>query len=495
MSKNRTGTRKLGTRKLGTRKLGTRKLGSRKNKKSKRKTLRKNIRGGIRIENNYNEISALKYFLQHARFSILGHSSASCIPLLATLQNTPEIISQSPYRHTRTNFIDKPVTQLIFKIFLWGEKPGIIDDPQLRADGIIQLTTQEMMQREIRIQEDIFLKTMLNNTTLLEPSCPGIVFATKSKLTSKNKQIVLNRIKTQLDGTDPFDSMCIQRLLSYEVSFVAMEFMDGFRPLQEFRRDPLFEDYKLMAFYELDKIHRAGYLHNDFHFENVMIRPDYRYFTLSADPNEQKYLGRAIFIDFGLSEPIPSNFDLTDDKTRIQLLKREYGDFSQLNKLLETFRVFDAKHIVVQTKYIRYIENLYNDSIQNIINSYKLYKYIGGKLLRMSSVDSALEHLEPSLEPALESSKDEKFATLDEWLASRPPRKPRRDVEPIDFSKLEQDEIREFEAELENDPEYHKDFIKSVKALKPGDLEEIIKSAMRGPYWVDGDFDLGEFDD
>ena len=64
-----------------------------------------------------------------------------------------------------------------------------------------------------------------------------------------------------------------------------------------------------MGLYELDKMHQAGYIHGDYHYENVLINPSYNYF--------EKNSGRAIIIDFGCST-IANN-----EESRLEMLQYE----------------------------------------------------------------------------------------------------------------------------------------------------------------------------
>ena len=58
-----------------------------------------------------------------------------------------------------------------------------------------------------------------------------------------------------------------------------MEFMDDYENMSEFENDSRIEYFKVMHSYELYRLGYYGYLHLDSHWGNVMINPNYPYFT------------------------------------------------------------------------------------------------------------------------------------------------------------------------------------------------------------------------
>ena len=75
-----------------------------------------------------------------------------------------------------------------------------------------------------------------------------------------------------------------------------MEMMEGCLTLYDTRNNSRYENFRNMHKYELTRMANHGYLHTDAHENNVLINPNYPYFTQDRSHN---YYGRAIIIDFG----------------------------------------------------------------------------------------------------------------------------------------------------------------------------------------------------
>ena len=447
-------------------------------KKIKGNKTRKN-RGGVRIINDYNEERAISYFLKNSYFTILGDDSISCIPILATLKNDENIIKNSPYKNIRTNNLNTEVRQILLKIFICGTKEGIVDDENL-GRGYINVTPTEAIKREIKIQQDVYNKSFYNNTTIMEPICPCIVFANVSKLSNEQKNIIVNIMKENIIERNikkvPSDKEIINRLLNYDIAFIAMEFMKGFEPLNKFQNDSNYERYKEMALYELDKLHKLRYCHNDFHFQNVMINPTYKYFTT----NDKDDMGRALIIDFGLSTRIPENVDMENKENRIKLLNDEYGKVNM--NIIDKFNALDNKHMIIQSSYIEALEKRLKKNIRDIISIFKIYKGIGG-----NKCIKSMDKIEDNEEYQKNQSK-----LLDDWLKTQPKKKKREEFLDTDdnwYEKLQEKRIIAFEESLkESDPEYYEEFTKNLDRLReeldkdPDYLHNMIKDALSPPY-------------
>lgn len=439
---------------------------------------RKN-KGGVRTTNNYTDETAISYFFNNSTFRILGDDSVSCIPILVTLN--PDKISNSPYKIVRTNYVNKSVSQLLIKIFIWGEKPGIIEDDKIR-NGYINITTSESITTELNIQQEIYYKSFYDNSTIMEPLCPCIVFANPSKLPNEIKSKVLNIIKNNLierstDQTEqPRDNEIIERLLHYEIAFIAMEFMNDYQPLSNFKNDPKYETYKIMALYALDKLHKYGYSHNDFHFQNVMVNPGYRYFTNDI-VNDTKLLGRIIIIDFGLADTIPKDVDMNNNN-RIKLLNEEYG-ILHIQNIIKIFNHFDYKHTIVQADFVTTLEIKLRRNMREIINNFKIYRSKGGKIFIQKMNDKNIDN---------EDVKQSKI--IDEWLTCRP-KHTKREQEPIVIddgwlNTILENDVKLFEEKLKsNDSQYYAEFIKGIdeiNAEEPEYLDKLIKNVLSEPY-------------
>jgi tRNA A-37 threonylcarbamoyl transferase component Bud32 len=259
-------------------------------------------------------------------------------------------------------------------------------------------------------------------------------------------------------------------------TFIAMEFMKGFEPLNKFQNDSNYERYKEMALYELDKLHKLRYCHNDFHFQNVMINPRYKYFTT----NDDKYMGRALILDFGLSTSVPENVDMENKENRIKLLNHEYGKVNM--NIIDKFNALDNKHMIIQSSYIEELEKRLKTNIRDIINSFNIYKGIGGNPI-IKSMDKGKD---------TDEYQENQSKILDDWLKTRPKIKKREVMSDTDdnwYEKLQEKRIIEFEESLkESDPEYYEEFTKKLDELreeldKDADyLYNMIKDALSPPY-------------
>ena len=307
---------------------------------SSNKTLKKHrIKGGVRITPDFNKDSAITFFIKNASYTIFSRSGISGITVLVTLNRGVK----SPYKMIRTNNINAPVLHLLFKFFICGKKSEFNDDID------IKITTTDDIIREAQYQQDIFYKSLIEKTTLLEPICPGIVYSHPTALSAAVKQFFISKMKTT-ELNDVFQ---------HDIAFIAMEFMKDYKTLASLSKSPNFEMYKYMAIYELYKLHNIGYTHNDFHFENVLIHESYNYFECIGN-------GRAIIIDFGSSSEVPL------EATSKQLLELEFGKIPPYT--FEKIAEFDKTHMIVQSNYIRAIENRVKCSINDIIKFFVLYR-------------------------------------------------------------------------------------------------------------------------
>jgi hypothetical protein len=444
---------------------------------------RKN-KGGLRIANKYDEKTAIIYFLQNSNFSILCDDNVSCIPIIATLKDDKQIIENSPYRNIRTNIMNKPTSRLLLKMFIWGTKDGIVDDDKLRK-GYVNVTTTETIKKEVNIQQDLYNKSFYCNKTLMEPLCPSIVFATGTRLSDKTKINVLTSIKNNLlerrGIENPNDKETINRLFNYDIAFMAMEFMEGYDTLSRFTNDSNYENYKKMALYKLDKIHKFGYYHNDFHLHNVMINPTYKYFTTQNKCD----FGNAIIIDFGLSYKISETVDINNIETRKKLLTDEYGIIN-IKNIIEKFDVYDSKHMLVQYNYVEEFETKLKVNIMDIIKGFNIYKGIGGRK-NIKKMDKDDEEY---------NAKQSKI--LDDWLKTIPKKKKREEhLIVLDEKVLEENRKRDvtaFEEKLKtNDPKYYEEFMKNLEELRkeldkdPDFLHKLIRDELT-PVKITYDF-------
>ena len=150
-----------------------------------------------------------------------------------------------------------------------------------------------------------------------------------------------------------------------------MEFMENYSPLSSYINTFLETTSINKSLYTLDKLHALGFMHNDFHDDNVLLVENYNYFGFEKDTSN----GRSIIIDFGRTNQI-KHPTIIDDIYRLKLLKKE--SYYAHHGLFFIFKWLDEQHKLVQDKYIAIFEKYYKCDIYKIINSYNFY--IGGTM-------------------------------------------------------------------------------------------------------------------
>lgn len=301
-------------------------------------------KGGIRILPEFETINkVLSYILHNSIFEIFTENTTSGITILSSLK--PEFHEFSPCRVSRINGFDKPIIKFLFKFSLWGQQDGF---NRTGSTTITNITSTDSLLKEFNIQQDVFIKSILDPTSFFEPICPALITGIcniKESIKNNIKRIILGNIKQRTN--DNIDYNIIHTLFENNISFIMMEFMEGYHLLNELEKDKQFRKYKLFSLYELTKLHSYGYKHGDFHNGNVLINTDYQYFT----NEENKYLqGRAIIIDFGLAKTIQIS---TRDRVR-NITQYELPGYLDLT--LETeFRKFDSYRIEIMKDFINTI--------------------------------------------------------------------------------------------------------------------------------------------
>lgn len=318
------------------------------NSKKEQNKTKRNQKGGIRVaKTNVSHDEAFKYFIENSTFSYYSRGFFGVL-VLATLKDG----IQSPYRHIRTNSIAH-VKHLLIKLF--EIKPNV--DPDIEPIDI---------QAEVNIQQTIYISSLTDKDTLLEPICPSIVYSHSDPLSYSYKQSFYNLMNQTLQNNKQVDNV-----FEGDVAFFAMEFMENYSPLSKFRDNYFKSTYINRALYTLDKMHSLGFMHNDFHDNNVLIVENYNYFGFGQGIVN----GRAIIIDFGRA----TDFEfpvIIDNNYRMNLLQQESNDAHQ--GVFYIFKKFDEDHKIVQNRYIEILEHFYKCDIFKIINSYKIY--IGGNM-------------------------------------------------------------------------------------------------------------------
>lgn len=186
-------------------------------------------------------------------------------------------------------------------------------------DDILEMsaTSSADFLNEIRIQTDVYKKT--NNN--LEASCPPIVYSNIVNNTEKSSRALnlLSVMMKQMPNDE--NKVFLARMNSlYEANrglklgIIAMSFAENYDTLHNVLKNTNNAAQKIMyqylAVYELLRLYDIGYMHGDYHTQNILINTNYKYSNI-----EEVYLGRALIIDYGLAfknKHKPTNTNIND---------------------------------------------------------------------------------------------------------------------------------------------------------------------------------------
>jgi len=285
-----------------------------------------NLKGGVLLNKEWqsNPEGALFYFINNCtKVKIIFDTSVSCV--CYKFYDLSQGIT-SPYISVRSTNLEQPVTSILFKIGLisnsyFGDEYVHFErskhDDQYKSK--IQAVTIQTVTEEIEAQHDVYIKSSsLSSESPLEAICPGIIcYSLDINFDSKKFifDMIFNKLEQRDGGIGPdkkykiSDSQVTKNLQNVKnnITIIVMEFMDGYENLSEFYYEKRkLQIFSLMHHYELYKLGNYGYLHLDSHLGNVMINPNYPYFT--NDTNSD-WIGKALIIDFGRIQNITQRGD------------------------------------------------------------------------------------------------------------------------------------------------------------------------------------------
>ena len=260
-------------------------------------TKTKKIKGGVRLSALYQGTreEAMVNFLGNSTYTFVSNSTISCMAVLANLNAGID----SNFRTCRSNNLNAHVRQLFVKLMLVdnaNNKKWHYIHGRTIYNGI-EIATLANFQAEIDTQREIYRTTFISKSSFLDSLCPSIVGSGIMLVPfilpglTDNQQAQLNQI---IDGVGG----------SIQLRYIAMEMMQGFMPANQVLPKLQNGNYNFatprnmflhyIIQYEFTRLNRMGFFHGDAHFGNVMINPDYPYFS-----NDPAFLGRAIILDFG----------------------------------------------------------------------------------------------------------------------------------------------------------------------------------------------------
>lgn len=167
----------------------------------------------------------------------------------------------------------------------------------------MEATPSNDFSNEIRIQTDVYKKTNKN----LEAVCPPIVYSNILNNTQQRSRAVklLSTMVNQMPNDENKIFLARMRNMyegdrSIKLGVIAMSFAENYDTLRivllRTANPRQKEFYQYLAIYEMLRLYDIGYLHGDYHTDNILINTKYKYNYLTGN-----YLGRSLIIDYGMA--------------------------------------------------------------------------------------------------------------------------------------------------------------------------------------------------
>ena len=255
-----------------------------------------NQKGGrLYIDPSYTEESAFDFFLKNSTLTLLTHTSIGCITITAKIDNIT-----SPYYKLRINQWKEPVKIILIKLMLYNDSSRDITMKQIntiRAEPF-EISTKTSFYKEVKNQINIYMSSFVKS---LDPLCPCLLFYKENI----DKNILLSLLNESVFGFFSYNktNKIIKNFLetNVEKSIIVMEFFENCLPLSHFnilkKEVDVYNKFKYYSYaiYTALELHSIGYFHGDLHYNNILICPEEKYFTVDKPKN----FGRAFIIDFG----------------------------------------------------------------------------------------------------------------------------------------------------------------------------------------------------
>jgi serine/threonine protein kinase len=336
--------------------------------------------GGIafdntRIPNVHTHESAVRYFFDNSTIRILTNNSISCITFVLEL-NVGFLSPFMNFRLSDRNTLGGEVRRLLFKIFPTDSTSirihNVLARPRDRGDHNVEIATRNSFEREIRIQMDIYFRTLVSEENFLDPICACIVFF-QLNYTGIGIQEIVNRLLPRNGETLHNERLQALNTMNAgprrQISIIVMEFLDGFEEGFDIfnpQRTTPQEQMKIASYarYELDKLHDLGYVHGDFHPGNFMGSLTSTY--VDVDPQD---VGRVMLLDFGRTTLIRQGAqgiaDIQRDYDSCRMAQRYVGRTltyypPYTRDYITTSRITKSRNYMAQLPPPQNILNLYN---------------------------------------------------------------------------------------------------------------------------------------
>ena len=451
-------------------------------------TKTKKIKGGVRLSSLYQGTreQAMVNFLGSSTFTFISNTTISCMAVLANLNSG----INSNFRSCRSNNLDNHVTRMFVKLMLvdiTAADTAVYLIPNRHPHGLIEVATLANFEAEIATQIEIYRRTLTSESSFFDSLCPSIVgtgtmaVPLNLKGLSNAQQDQLNQIQVAVGG-------------NIQLRFIAMEMMDGFMPANNII--PILPNgsydftlartrylYKLIQ-YEFSRLNQIGFFHGDAHFGNVMINPDYPYFS-----NHPNFLGRAIILDFGRTRRITPQQqtlvtagNMINNIRYVYPLERFYFD-EPINRLFDLRNDIFVTFNVNRTEYLNILKQLWiannlvpNATIHNIIDLLREQivnnpnLYFGGKTQKIENVFEIVSENNKMENNKMENNKMENNKMENNKMKNNKMENNKMENNKIENNKIEKYSKFEIEESIRMDDE----FLEKFKSHKP-DWSEFLK--------------------
>jgi len=278
-----------------------------------------NQKGGFGLKNDWKEIVGTSkkttpskknnlmkeilydYFFPNSTFKMFTNDSISCITYLVTLNYG----KKSPFESMRSTQFNIEIRTLLLKFFVTTNNNVTYPDdflnlPDRPVHKGIEITSRSSFNNEINIQKDVYQASLRNESSYLEPMCPAILYHDFTTSHDEHNTYWYKKLNSKyFDILDEVNSKNVP--IPYwpkhlHIGFIAMEYMDGYQTLGKLTRNSNYNQYLIYAKYEIMRLNKLGFKHNDAHLGNIMINPNINYYST----NKYKK-GKALIIDFGRS--------------------------------------------------------------------------------------------------------------------------------------------------------------------------------------------------
>ena len=348
--------------------------------------------GGIIIkpsEAHRTKQDIVTFLLNNSVIEIFSYETRGGIILKLELNS--EIAS--PYMSVNPESLGQDVKIIFFKLVFIGTEDFDIYDKN--DDKIIYLNQASKLdfEKEVTIQNDIYKKTQGVN---LSPLCPAVLdsyhlddreicknFLSKCRDTFKTQeeQKLFNLIITHFNGGN------------FTIGLQVMEYIENSKTLASYIYDEqnikidtkLTKDLYTLAFFKLKTLHSLGYIHNDLHSSNVLVK---------KIDNCVCSIGKScccldgydvLIIDFGRTGQLRNKQDFVDS------IYLEYEKSDLIKQFKRNFYTYDSESKEIE----KCVKNKVKEFILNTPNAKKIYKDMGLQEQYIKFIIAALNEMYP----------------------------------------------------------------------------------------------------